>query len=340
MDQVTNGSDDVADETESLDIKLSSEEEILDPQGLFIAAPQPPLWNYKQRLDEFKKLFRELPETEILIVDYPCALQRDILLQGRLYLSENWICFHSNVFRGTKIMLTLKDVITMSREKTARLIPNAIQICTSTEKFFFTSFSAREKSYMDVFRMWQNTLMDNPLTSAELWQMVKQHYGQDLGLSIEEMESLQLSAETSMQTSLSLPQKPATNEVVGKLERPHSLRLSGVELAPLQSSTPQGEEMPSQLSSPGSNKEESRSTPTQQRSPALSLQRHVPERLSKCSSNSLDLNANKNSALDQSGSESVEEEERMSFSQVPGLKTFVRYQMPVLPPGRKSRLEI
>uniref|UniRef100_A0A3P9HXT9 GRAM domain containing 1c n=1 Tax=Oryzias latipes TaxID=8090 RepID=A0A3P9HXT9_ORYLA len=148
--------------------------------------------------------------------------------------------------------------------------------------------------------------------------MVKQHYGQDLGLSLEEMESLQLSAETSMQTSLNLPQKPATNEVVGKLERPHSLRLSGVELAPLQSSTPQGEEMPSQLSSPGSNKEESRSTPTQQRSPALSLKRHVPERLSKCSSNSLDLNANKNSALDQSGSESVEEEERMSFSQVPG----------------------
>lgn len=28
MDQVTNGSDDVADETESLDIKLSSEEEV------------------------------------------------------------------------------------------------------------------------------------------------------------------------------------------------------------------------------------------------------------------------------------------------------------------------
>uniref|UniRef100_H2N1P7 GRAM domain-containing protein n=1 Tax=Oryzias latipes TaxID=8090 RepID=H2N1P7_ORYLA len=104
-----------------------------------------------------------LPELPALcfLIDYPCALQRDILLQGRLYLSENWICFHSNVFRGTKIMLTLKDVITMSREKTARLIPNAIQICTSTEKFFFTSFSAREKSYMDVFRMWQNTLMDN-----------------------------------------------------------------------------------------------------------------------------------------------------------------------------------
>uniref|UniRef100_A0A8C1XGL3 GRAM domain containing 1Bb n=1 Tax=Cyprinus carpio TaxID=7962 RepID=A0A8C1XGL3_CYPCA len=32
------------------------------------------------------------------LADYSCALQRDILLQGRLYLSENWICFYSNIF--------------------------------------------------------------------------------------------------------------------------------------------------------------------------------------------------------------------------------------------------
>lgn len=35
----------------------------------------------------------------LCVSDYSCALQRDILLQGRLYLSENWICFYSNIFR-------------------------------------------------------------------------------------------------------------------------------------------------------------------------------------------------------------------------------------------------
>ncbi|KAG7246235.1 hypothetical protein CRUP_013835 [Coryphaenoides rupestris] len=54
---------------------------------------------YKQRNEDFRKLFKSLPDTERLIVDYSCALQRDILLQGRLYLSENWICFYSNIFR-------------------------------------------------------------------------------------------------------------------------------------------------------------------------------------------------------------------------------------------------
>ena len=39
-----------------------------------------------------------------------------------------------------------------------------------------------------------------PLSSSEFWQMVKQHYGYDLGLSHEEMESLQIAAESNMQT--------------------------------------------------------------------------------------------------------------------------------------------
>ncbi|MEQ2159698.1 hypothetical protein GOODEAATRI_025715, partial [Goodea atripinnis] len=68
-----------------------------------LAVPQSPLPSYKQRMEEFKRLFKELPDSEMLILDYPCALQRDILLQGRLYLSENWICFYSNVFRSTKV---------------------------------------------------------------------------------------------------------------------------------------------------------------------------------------------------------------------------------------------
>uniref|UniRef100_A0A2K6GPA7 GRAM domain containing 1A n=1 Tax=Propithecus coquereli TaxID=379532 RepID=A0A2K6GPA7_PROCO len=90
---------------------------------------------YKQRNEDFRKLFSKLPEAERLIVDYSCALQREILLQGRLYLSENWICFYSNIFRWeTTISIQLKEVTCLKKEKTAKLIPNAIQICTESEK--------------------------------------------------------------------------------------------------------------------------------------------------------------------------------------------------------------
>ncbi|CAJ1082149.1 protein Aster-C isoform X2 [Xyrichtys novacula] len=320
MDQVSYrsvaASDDITDESVSLveDRWSSDEEETSDPQGQCLAAPQTPLPTYKQRFEEFKKLFKELPETERLIVDYPCALQRDILLQGRLYLSENWLCFYSNVFRGTKIVLTLKDIQTMTREKTARLIPNAIQVCTSTDKLFFTSFSAREKSYLGVFRMWQNVLLNKPLTSLELWQMVKQHYGYDLGLSHEEMENLQIAAESSMQTSLTA--RPSGDDALGKLERTPSIRLPGVDHGPLETSTPQGEDLPS-LHGSQSNMDDSRSTSSQRRSPAPSLDRLAPERASKHSS--LDLNANENGVSEQSGSESIEDvDEGVGLPQVQG----------------------
>uniref|UniRef100_A0A8C6YQK6 GRAM domain-containing protein n=1 Tax=Nothoprocta perdicaria TaxID=30464 RepID=A0A8C6YQK6_NOTPE len=116
---------------------------------------------YKYRSEEFKRQFSHLPESERLVVDYACALQKDILLQGRLYLSENWLCFHSNIFRWeTTISIALKDITFMTKEKTARLIPNAIQIATKGEKFFFTSFSARDRSYLSIFRLWQNVLLD------------------------------------------------------------------------------------------------------------------------------------------------------------------------------------
>lgn len=34
-----------------------------------------------------------------------CALQRDILIQGRLYISPNWLCFYANLFgKDIKVM--------------------------------------------------------------------------------------------------------------------------------------------------------------------------------------------------------------------------------------------
>uniref|UniRef100_UPI00398F77F6 protein Aster-B isoform X5 n=1 Tax=Pristiophorus japonicus TaxID=55135 RepID=UPI00398F77F6 len=139
---------------------------------------------YKQRNEDFRKLFKQLPDTERLIVDYSCALQRDILLQGRLYLSENWICFYSNIFRWeTLLTVRLKDVCSMTKEKTARLIPNAVQVCTDTEKHFFTSFGARDRTFMMMFRLWQNALLEKPLCPKELWHFVHQCYGNELGLT-------------------------------------------------------------------------------------------------------------------------------------------------------------
>ncbi|XP_076332600.1 protein Aster-B-like isoform X1 [Tachypleus tridentatus] len=139
---------------------------------------------YKSKSDDFKRLFRDLPESERLIVDYSCALQKDILVHGRLYVSQNYFCFYANIFRWeTFLLLRCRDITSMTKEKTARVIPNAIQVCTDSEKHFFTSFGARDKTYMMLFRIWQNALLETPMSSQELWQCVHHSYGEELGLT-------------------------------------------------------------------------------------------------------------------------------------------------------------
>lgn len=59
----------------------------------------------------------------------------------------------------TLVSLRWKDVTSITKEKTALVIPNAILICTVTDKFFLTSFGARDKTYVMLFRVWQNALI-------------------------------------------------------------------------------------------------------------------------------------------------------------------------------------
>ncbi|CAL4093293.1 unnamed protein product, partial [Meganyctiphanes norvegica] len=116
---------------------------------------------YKSRSEDLKRLFKKLPGDERLIVDYSCALQKDILVHGRLYVTPNYFCFYSKIFGWETFMsIRCKEIVSMTKEKTALVIPNAIQINSDSDKNFFTSFASRDKTYLMLFRIWQNALMD------------------------------------------------------------------------------------------------------------------------------------------------------------------------------------
>ncbi|XP_055858520.1 protein Aster-B isoform X2 [Episyrphus balteatus] len=143
--------------------------------------------SYKSRSKVFKKLFKEVPNDERLIVDYSCALQRDILVHGRLYVSQNYLCFYANIFRWeTYLTIKWKDVTSITKEKTALVIPNAISVCTEKDKHFFASFTTRDKAFLMLFRVWQNTLMNKPMLPQEMWQWVHNCYGDELGLTTDD----------------------------------------------------------------------------------------------------------------------------------------------------------
>ncbi|XP_035271198.1 GRAM domain-containing protein 2B isoform X2 [Anguilla anguilla] len=97
----------------------------------------------------FHKLFPDIPVNEDLIHAYVCALQKEVPYHGRLYVSENYICFYSSVLlKDTKVVIPVSSVFVLKKQNTALLVPNALSIRTCEgEKHLFVSLRNRESCY-------------------------------------------------------------------------------------------------------------------------------------------------------------------------------------------------
>ncbi|XP_066500704.1 GRAM domain-containing protein 2B isoform X2 [Hoplias malabaricus] len=105
-------------------------------------------YHFPRTNSQYHKIFKNISENEQLKQSYTCALQKDILYQGRLFVSDNWICFYSKVFgKDTKIAIPVTSVTIIKKTKTAILVPNALVISTAKERHVFVSFLSRDTTY-------------------------------------------------------------------------------------------------------------------------------------------------------------------------------------------------
>ena len=133
-------------------------------------AVTPPRTPAQRRLRE---LFG-IPQEETLLVDYMCAMHKKILLQGKMYVFENYICFHSNVFGYIKTRCIPFDRVTLiNKAKTALLIPNAIEITWDGKTDFFTSFVFPDRTFRLVTDQWQKKSTYGKLFSVNNGQHIK-----------------------------------------------------------------------------------------------------------------------------------------------------------------------
>nr|XP_054388818.1 GRAM domain-containing protein 2A isoform X2 [Pongo abelii] len=98
---------------------------------------------------QYHKLFKDVPLEEVVLKVCSCALQRDLLLQGRLYISPNWLCFHASLFgKDIKVVIPVVSVQMIKKHKMARLLPNGLAITTTTsQKYIFVSLLSRDSVY-------------------------------------------------------------------------------------------------------------------------------------------------------------------------------------------------
>ncbi|ONM57399.1 Protein VASCULAR ASSOCIATED DEATH 1 chloroplastic [Zea mays] len=122
------------------------------------------------RSEEYRLLFR-LPPDEVLVQDFNCAVQENILLQGHMYLFLHHICFYSNIFgyetkKCPDIVpvfqktIPLQEVTDVRKAKTAAIFHNAIEIVAGSRRHFFGSFLSRDEAYRIIVDGWEQHVSD------------------------------------------------------------------------------------------------------------------------------------------------------------------------------------
>lgn len=104
------------------------------------------------RAETLKQLFGDVGD---LMEDFTCAVQSNVLLHGRMYVTDKFLCFYSNLFGlEKKIRIPYSHITLITKENTAFVIPNAIAITTYRKEYLFRSFWDRDECY----NMLQNCL--------------------------------------------------------------------------------------------------------------------------------------------------------------------------------------
>lgn len=124
----------------SLREQTIAEENLERPEGLINNK------SFRKHNKSFHKLFPEIPEAENLTHAFTCALQKEVLFHGKLYISEHHVCFHSSVLlRETKLAISGCSVKEVKKYNSAL---SMLSIKTSDgEKYTFVSLRNRELCY-------------------------------------------------------------------------------------------------------------------------------------------------------------------------------------------------
>ncbi|KAM8939299.1 uncharacterized protein RCH25_052896 [Pelodytes ibericus] len=153
----------------------------------------------------FHKLFRDVSEDEELQDSFSCALQKEVLYQGRLYISPNYLAFYCSMLRKEiKALIPVSSVIIVKKANTALLVPNALSVRTiEGDKYLFGSLRNREICYQ-VVRSVCTHLQDSSVSSTPLSYCAEQsseHSRKVLNSSHSDLEHYQELDSTELGTS-------------------------------------------------------------------------------------------------------------------------------------------
>lgn len=136
----------------------------------------------KKRNRDFHRIFRSVAQDDFLLDDFSCALSKEILVHGRLYVSERHVCFNSNILGWvTNLVISFDEIMTLEKKNTAGLFPNGIIIQTLHARHSFASFVSRDTVLDFLTEIWKQTTGHQP---ADMRNRITGHdSGSELSMS-------------------------------------------------------------------------------------------------------------------------------------------------------------
>lgn len=136
-----------------------------------------------ERNAEFHALFKNVPPGDRLLDDFGCALSREFLYQGRIYVSEAHLCFSSSLLGWiAKVVTPFKDVTYMEKTSTAGLFPNAISIETDKGRTQYNGFISRDSAFSLLKEVWSRALLAEGENANDTLSLAAEHEGIDAGI--------------------------------------------------------------------------------------------------------------------------------------------------------------
>ena len=131
----------------------------------------------------FQRMFPQLHFTgETIIKTFSCAIEKDIIMQGTMFLTSKTVCFYTNVFyRSYHLAVPFQDISLIEKRNTIGFVPNAIRITTSDEVHHsFISFTKRDLAYDLMMEFWthccqrQESQKSDPMHSPEKSKFIQE----------------------------------------------------------------------------------------------------------------------------------------------------------------------
>ncbi|XP_068456185.1 GRAM domain-containing protein 2B-like [Clinocottus analis] len=159
----------------------------------------------------FQKLFQEIPVEEKLTHTFTCALQKEVLYHGKLFVSENYVCFHSSVLlKDTKVVIPASSVQSVKKHNST-LSMLSIQNADG-EKHTFVSLRNRDLCYKLLHTVCSHAQRRASVNSSSHLSFGENEADHDVDVvssysSLEDSAGRDLSRENSIQLDNGFPQE-------------------------------------------------------------------------------------------------------------------------------------